>query len=250
MQCPECGAPIEKGFYTCTNCKLKIKLTIEATKGAPVEEVSREEEKGISIKSVFPEEPDKEEQVKEDAKVLKPRKVKKDTEIRIGAKDNKVKTSKKDVKVLKPKKVKKATKIGAKDNKVKTSKKDVKVLKPKKVKKATKIGAKGKIDDKIVAQKDIKKTSAGITKDTVPEKERTGGAPVEEVGREEEKGISIKSVFPEEPDKEEKVDIKTKEIEESRPSPVQKDKKIKRSLTEKIRILYERLIDDSFQGKT
>ncbi|MCD4670524.1 MAG: hypothetical protein K8S14_08760 [Actinomycetia bacterium] len=222
MQCPECGAPIEKGFYTCTNCKLKIKLTIEATKGAPVEEVSREEEKGISIKSVFPEEPDKEEQVKEDAKVLKPRKVKKDTEIRIGAKDNKVKTSKKDVKVLKPKKVKKATKIGAK----------------------------GKIDDKIVAQKDIKKTSAGITKDTVPEKERTGGAPVEEVGREEEKGIRIKSVFPEEPDKEEKVDIKTKEIEESRPSPVQKDKKIKRSLTEKIRILYERLIDDSFQGKT
>lgn len=25
--CPECGAPIKKGFFTCANCKLKVKLT-------------------------------------------------------------------------------------------------------------------------------------------------------------------------------------------------------------------------------
>ena len=27
MWCPECGAPIKKGFFTCANCKLKVKLT-------------------------------------------------------------------------------------------------------------------------------------------------------------------------------------------------------------------------------
>ena len=29
MWCPECGAPIKKGFFTCSNCKLKVKLTKE-----------------------------------------------------------------------------------------------------------------------------------------------------------------------------------------------------------------------------
>lgn len=27
MWCPECGTPIKKGFFTCANCKLKVKLT-------------------------------------------------------------------------------------------------------------------------------------------------------------------------------------------------------------------------------
>ena len=29
MWCPECGAPIKKGFFTCSNCKLKVKMTRE-----------------------------------------------------------------------------------------------------------------------------------------------------------------------------------------------------------------------------
>ena len=27
MWCPECGAPIKKGFFTCANCKFKVRLT-------------------------------------------------------------------------------------------------------------------------------------------------------------------------------------------------------------------------------
>ncbi|MGM0365925.1 MAG: hypothetical protein ACQEP5_05260 [Actinomycetota bacterium] len=27
MHCPECGAYIKKGFMTCSNCKLKVRLT-------------------------------------------------------------------------------------------------------------------------------------------------------------------------------------------------------------------------------
>ena len=29
MWCPECGTPIKKGFFTCSNCKLKVKMTRE-----------------------------------------------------------------------------------------------------------------------------------------------------------------------------------------------------------------------------
>lgn len=32
MWCPECGAPIKKGFFTCSNCKLKVKFTEEINK--------------------------------------------------------------------------------------------------------------------------------------------------------------------------------------------------------------------------
>ncbi len=32
MWCPECGAPIKKGFFTCANCKLKVKLTEDINK--------------------------------------------------------------------------------------------------------------------------------------------------------------------------------------------------------------------------
>ncbi len=27
MYCPECGAPIKKGFYTCANCRFKVQLS-------------------------------------------------------------------------------------------------------------------------------------------------------------------------------------------------------------------------------
>ncbi len=30
--CPECGAPIKKGFFTCSNCKLKVRFTEEINK--------------------------------------------------------------------------------------------------------------------------------------------------------------------------------------------------------------------------
>lgn len=29
MWCPECGAPIKKGFLTCSNCKIKVRMTSE-----------------------------------------------------------------------------------------------------------------------------------------------------------------------------------------------------------------------------
>ena len=32
MWCPECGAPIKKGFLTCSNCRLKVKMTGEINK--------------------------------------------------------------------------------------------------------------------------------------------------------------------------------------------------------------------------
>lgn len=32
MWCPECGAPIKKGFFTCANCKFKVKLTGDINK--------------------------------------------------------------------------------------------------------------------------------------------------------------------------------------------------------------------------
>ncbi|TET52154.1 MAG: hypothetical protein E3J58_00605 [Actinomycetota bacterium] len=32
MWCPECGAPIKKGFFTCANCKFKVKLTKDINK--------------------------------------------------------------------------------------------------------------------------------------------------------------------------------------------------------------------------
>ena len=38
MWCPECGAPVKKGFFTCSNCKLKVRFTEEINKkqdGAP-----------------------------------------------------------------------------------------------------------------------------------------------------------------------------------------------------------------------
>ncbi len=32
IYCPECGGYIKKGFMTCTNCKMKIKLTKQMDK--------------------------------------------------------------------------------------------------------------------------------------------------------------------------------------------------------------------------
>ena len=41
--CPECGAPIKKGFFTCTNCKLKVGLSIqwEKEKGRSFPQVNK-----------------------------------------------------------------------------------------------------------------------------------------------------------------------------------------------------------------
>ena len=32
MWCPECGASIKKGFFTCANCKFKVRLTEDINK--------------------------------------------------------------------------------------------------------------------------------------------------------------------------------------------------------------------------
>jgi uncharacterized Zn finger protein (UPF0148 family) len=40
MWCPECGAPIKKGFFTCSNCKLKVKLTRDINKKRGKKKVS------------------------------------------------------------------------------------------------------------------------------------------------------------------------------------------------------------------
>ena len=32
MWCPECGAPIKKGFFTCSNCRFKVRMTREINK--------------------------------------------------------------------------------------------------------------------------------------------------------------------------------------------------------------------------
>ena len=32
MWCPECGATIKKGFFTCANCRFKVKLTEDINK--------------------------------------------------------------------------------------------------------------------------------------------------------------------------------------------------------------------------
>ena len=50
--------------------------------------------------------------------------------------------------------------------------------------------------------------------------------------------------------KKEKNYNKTIKIEESRPSPVQGNKKTKRNLKKSIELLYDRLIKDSFQERT
>jgi len=36
MLCPECGTPIEKGSYMCTNCKLKISLAKKSIKAKKI----------------------------------------------------------------------------------------------------------------------------------------------------------------------------------------------------------------------
>jgi hypothetical protein len=51
MWCPECGAPIKKGFFTCSNCKLKVKMTSginkkQDKKKAPEPEEGKKEEPG------------------------------------------------------------------------------------------------------------------------------------------------------------------------------------------------------------
>jgi uncharacterized Zn finger protein (UPF0148 family) len=40
MWCPECGAAIKKGFFTCSNCGLKVKMTREINKKKDKKKVS------------------------------------------------------------------------------------------------------------------------------------------------------------------------------------------------------------------
>jgi uncharacterized Zn finger protein (UPF0148 family) len=42
MWCPECGAPIKKGFFTCSNCKIKVRMTAE---------INRDEDKNNALVS-------------------------------------------------------------------------------------------------------------------------------------------------------------------------------------------------------
>lgn len=38
IYCPECGAYIHKGFMTCTNCKMKVRLSKQSEKKKAQEE--------------------------------------------------------------------------------------------------------------------------------------------------------------------------------------------------------------------
>ena len=50
MWCPECGAPIKKGFFTCANCKLKVELTKDINKKQSKKKSKSVEPKGSPAK--------------------------------------------------------------------------------------------------------------------------------------------------------------------------------------------------------
>jgi len=45
MWCPECGAPVKKGFLTCSNCKIKVRMTREMNRDQDKNEASGSVEK-------------------------------------------------------------------------------------------------------------------------------------------------------------------------------------------------------------
>lgn len=45
MWCPECGAPIKKGFLTCSNCKIKVRMTRKMNRDQDKNEVPESGEK-------------------------------------------------------------------------------------------------------------------------------------------------------------------------------------------------------------
>ncbi|MES0342209.1 MAG: hypothetical protein ABUK08_07850 [Candidatus Humimicrobiaceae bacterium] len=59
--CPECGAPIKKGFFTCANCKLKVRLTEDINEKQTMKKKSKssksasESKKSIEKKKNIPE---------------------------------------------------------------------------------------------------------------------------------------------------------------------------------------------------
>ena len=61
MWCPECGAPIKKGFFTCANCKFKVRLTKDINKKQTGKKKSKssklvsESKKSIKKKKNIPE---------------------------------------------------------------------------------------------------------------------------------------------------------------------------------------------------
>jgi hypothetical protein len=213
MFCPECGTLIKKGYFTCDNCRFKIKLTREINR-----EKDKKEIDDAKAKKIIEEKPklvEKKKEVEEktavkDNKIPKPKKVKKDSEIKSenieksiipGALDKKEIDDAKAKKIIeeKPKLVEKKKEVEEK-----TAVKDNKIPKPKKVKK-----------DSEIKSENIEK-----------------------------------SIIPGALDKKENNDTQAKKIEESEASPVQENRKMKRNLKKKIGLLYERLIDNSFQEKT
>lgn len=64
MWCPECGAPIKQGFYACSNCKLKVRMTQDINREQ--DKKSRKKPKKKSKKQVKKEEAPVKEEIKED----------------------------------------------------------------------------------------------------------------------------------------------------------------------------------------
>ena len=56
MWCPECGSPIKKGFFTCSNCKLKVKMTsdLNREKNKKSSSSSRSEKKENNKQKIAP----------------------------------------------------------------------------------------------------------------------------------------------------------------------------------------------------
>ncbi|MCJ7666394.1 MAG: hypothetical protein MUO59_06635, partial [Actinobacteria bacterium] len=137
------------------------------------------------------------------------------------------------------------------DNKAEIAekKKEAKVKKGKKDTK-TKKDAKEKINKRTIDRRDVNKPPFEVSEDIEGFLKWAMEKPDEKVDREEKERISVKSVHSSELDEKEKDNNKTIKIEESQPSNFQKNDKVKRNLKNRIGLLYERLIDNSFQEKT
>jgi len=59
MFCPECGTPIEKGSFICTNCKFKIRVTLQSIKAKKTVKVKKAVEPKPEKKEESAETPDK-----------------------------------------------------------------------------------------------------------------------------------------------------------------------------------------------
>lgn len=95
MWCPECGAPIKKGFFTCANCKLKVELTKDINKN----QTKKKKSKSAEPKENTVKKKSKEKTVKSKGKTETPESVIKDKEKKEVLKDIfEEDTTKKDIK--------------------------------------------------------------------------------------------------------------------------------------------------------